>query len=100
MLSDKECYDRIEAYFNAHNFNAQLLSCGACGIRNFESENDTATIEYLKVSLESLPKAYEISSSQVKRLDDWIKEGPITIPTVSSSFNNIISQQEEIQVEP
>ena len=41
-----------------------------------------------------------MSSSQVKRLDDWIKVGPITIPTVSSSFNNITSQQEEVQVEP
>ena len=70
MLSDKERYNRIESYFNAHNFNAQLLSCGACGIRNFESENHTATIEYVKVSLESLPKAYEMSSSQVKHLDD------------------------------
>ena len=63
MLSDKERYDRIEAYFNAHNFNAQLLSCGACGICNFESDNDTATIEYVKVSLESLPNVYKMTRS-------------------------------------
>ena len=86
MLSNKEQYNIIESYFNV-----QLLSCGACGICNYESDNDTATIEYIKVSLESLPKAYEMTSSQMKRLDDWIKEGSVRILTVSSSFTNIIS---------
>ena len=99
-MSDKELYDRIEAYFNAHNFNAQLLSYGACGIRNFESDNNTTTIEYVKVSLESLLKAYKTTRSQIKHLDDWIKEGSVRIPKVSSSNNHDILQQEEILVEP
>ena len=81
-MSDKEQYEILEAYFNAHNFNAQLLSYGACGIRNFESDNDTATIKYVKVLLESLPKAYEMTSSQIKCIDNWIKESSIRIPKV------------------
>ena len=62
VLSDKEIYDRIESYFKAHNFSASLFSCGACGIREFESENESASIQYTKVTLESLPKVYKMNS--------------------------------------
>ena len=100
VLSDKELYSRIESYFKAHNFNTSLLSCGACGIRNFESENDTASMKYTRVFLESLPEVYKMNSYQKKNLDDWINKGIITIPKVYNSNNDNISQQEEIQVEP
>ena len=100
MLTDKELYNRIESYFKAHNFSTSLLSCGACGIREFESENDTASIQYTKVTLESLPEVYKMNSIDKKKLHDWIAEGPITIPKVDSNNDNDNSEEEEILVEP
>ena len=91
MLIDKELQNRIESYFKAHNFDTSLLSCGACGIRNYESENDTASIKYTRVSLESLLKVYAITTYQMKNLDDWMKEGVVTIPKGYSSNNENIS---------
>ena len=100
MLTDKELYNQIESYFKAHNFSTSLLSCGACGIREFESENDTASIQYTKVTLESLPEVYKMNSIDKKKLHDWIAEGPITIPKVDSNNDNDNSEEEEILVEP
>ena len=100
VLSNKELYSRIESYFKAHNFNTSLLSCGACGIRNFESENDTASMKYTRVFLESLPEVYKMNSYQKKNLDDWINEGLVTILKEYNCNNENISQQEVIQVEP
>ena len=91
-MTDKELYNWIESYFKAHNFDTSLLSCGACGICNFELQNDTASIKYTRVSLESLPKVYEITSSQMKNLNDWMKEGLVTISKGYSSNNDNISQ--------
>ena len=100
MLTDKELYNRIESYFKAHSFSASLLSCGACCIREFELENDTTSIQYTKVTLESLLEVYKMNSIDQKKLGDWIAEGPITIPKVDSNNDNDNPEEEEFLVEP
>ena len=66
MLTDKELYNQIESYLKTHNFDILLLSCGACGIRNFELQNNTVSIKYIRVSLELLPNVYVMTTYQIK----------------------------------
>ena len=70
MFTNKELYDLIELYFKAHKFDTLLLICRACGIRNFQSENDTTSINCKKVSLQSLRKVCKMTIYQKKNLDD------------------------------
>ncbi|KAL3931624.1 MAG: hypothetical protein SGBAC_011222 [Bacillariaceae sp.] len=72
ILTDKELYAVSEKFYKAHDFNARMYSCGTCGIRQFESVNESATIEYHKVVLESLPDVYKYSEEADAKLFDLI----------------------------
>ena len=57
-------------------------------------------MKYTRVSLELLLEVYKMTNYQKKNLDDWMKEGLVTIPKEYNYDDDNILQQEVIQVEP
>ncbi|CAJ1966338.1 unnamed protein product [Cylindrotheca closterium] len=84
-LSEDELQEIIKRYVDAYSFCSELLACGACGIRQYESDNSSATIKYHQVRLSQLPHVYRYDAAQHLRLDQMKEKGLLQIPDVSGT---------------
>ena len=78
-LSGKELYNLIEDFYNAHLFDANLYGCGACGIREFESNSSCSKLQYHNIFLDTLPAIFEYSIEQIEHLEEMIERGSTTL---------------------
>ena len=101
-LSDKELVDLIETYFQAHDFNAAFYGCGACGIRQLESNYGSASIEYNKVHLSNLSqKHYRLTAKEESDLEEMQAKGPIEIEVPGDSDEEAESCHfDQVKLEP
>ena len=78
-LSNEELYERIESFFETHAFGANLYSCGACGIREYESNQENCKKIYKRFNVTELPSVYRYSVQQLQRLQQLKAKGPIKV---------------------
>ena len=90
-LSDDELLETIQNFYNDHSFtDLNLVSCGACGIREYESRN----IKYQKVMLKELPSEFRYNVTDEQKLQTVVDQGEVTgdyngIPYTLKPWNGI-----------
>lgn len=56
----------MKYYYKEHNFGIPFFSCSNYSIWDFKIENNSKSIEYIRITLEYLYKVYKINLNNLK----------------------------------